>query len=87
VVDQVLLRAKVQPGQNVLDVGTGTGAVALRVARLVGAGKVVALDVSLEMLRVAKNRAEAAGLTNVRFNEGRAESLPVDNALTEIIVR
>ena len=86
VVDQVLLRAKVQPGQDVLDLGTGTGAVALRVARLVGAGKVVAVDVSPEMLRVTKMRAEAAGLTNVSFNEGRAESLPVDNASTDVII-
>ena len=86
VVDQVLLRAKVQRGQNVLDLGTGTGAVALRVAKLVGTGEVVALDISPQMLLLTKNRAEAAGLTNVRFKEGRAESLPVDDASTDVIL-
>jgi demethylmenaquinone methyltransferase/2-methoxy-6-polyprenyl-1,4-benzoquinol methylase len=54
------LAAYIQPGWQVLDVGTGTGALALRAA---GRGaEVVALDVNPAMLELARHKAEAAGL-------------------------
>ena len=56
------LAAKVEPGWRVLDLGTGTGALALRVARR--DAQVVAIDVNPAMLEVASSRAEAAGLAD-----------------------
>jgi SAM-dependent methyltransferase len=79
VVDQVMLRARLVPGLRVLDVGTGTGAVALRAAPLVRGGEVTGIDISPQMLNIARQRALAAELENVTFVEGRAEELPVED--------
>lgn len=56
------LTAHIQPGWRVLDLGTGTGALALRAAAR--GAEVVALDVNPAMLAVARRKAEAAGLAN-----------------------
>ena len=79
VVDGVVRRAGLRAGDQVLDLGTGTGAVAVRAASLVGArGHVTGVDISREMLARARQRAEATGLRNATFREGRAEAIPAD---------
>src|SRR5689334_25023175 len=71
VVAGVVRRAGLQAGDRVLDLGTGTGAVAVQAASLVGAsGTVTGVDISQEMLARARQRAEAMGLRNVTFREG-----------------
>ncbi len=68
--------AEVGEGKWVLDVATGIGEPALTAAKRVGPqGKVVGIDLSKRMLAVAEERARAAGLTNVSFQEGDAETL------------
>jgi SAM-dependent methyltransferase len=77
VVECVLARANLQPGETALDLGTGTGSVAFAAAARVGAGgRITAVDISPEML--AKARAGAAGLSlaNIDFEEGRGEAIP-----------
>jgi SAM-dependent methyltransferase len=87
VVEQVLQRAALVPGQHVLDLGTGTGAVALRAAPLVApSGAVVAVDLSPAMLRVAQHRAEALGVRNLHCREGRAEAIPVDDGTCDVVL-
>jgi SAM-dependent methyltransferase len=79
VIEHVIARAALQPGQRVLDLGTGTGAVAERAAALVSpGGEVLGVDISVEMLAQARRRLAARGFDNVAFREGRAEALPVD---------
>src|SRR5215475_13577213 len=59
-VEQVITRAALQPGQHVLDLGTGTGSVALHAASLVGpGGAVLGIDISPAVLSVAQQRATA----------------------------
>ena len=59
-----------QPGMTVLDAGCGPGRLTVPLARQVGAhGDVVAVDIQPGMLRRARDKAQAAGLTNVRFVE------------------
>src|SRR4029450_115454 len=66
VVEQVITRAALQPGQHVLALGTGTGSVALQAASLVGpGGEVLGVDISPEMLAVAHQRATARGVSTV----------------------
>ena len=87
VVEQVIMRAALQPEQHVLDLGTGTGSVALHAASLVGpGGAVLGIDISPAMLTVAQQRATAGGLTNVRFREGRAEAIPADDGHFHVVL-
>lgn len=84
VVENVIARAGLEPGHRVLDLGTGTGAVAERAAPVVG--QVVGVDVSAEMLALAQQRIAARGLTNVAFREGRAEELPADDGSFDAVL-
>lgn len=74
--DRLVQSAAPSNGDRVLDIGCGTGIVARTVCPLVGAtGTVTGLDASPNMLAVARNRAEQAGL-QVDWQEGSAEQLP-----------
>ncbi len=65
------------PGMQVLDIATGTGEPAITLARRVGpSGHVTALDVSSELLGIAKKRARDRGLVNFSTVEADAHSLP-----------
>src|SRR5918995_4869518 len=68
--------AGVEPGSRVLDVAAGYGEPSLTAAAVAGAeGKVVATDISPEMLAYGRERAAAADLKNVEFVESDAASL------------
>jgi SAM-dependent methyltransferase len=74
--ERIVHVAGVEPGMRVLDLCTGLGEPALRVARAVGArGSVVGADLARPMLEFARERASAAGLANVRFAEMEGEQL------------
>src|SRR5437660_802974 len=77
IIDGVIRRAALRPGQQVLDLGSGTGSVAVRAASAVmSGGTVTAVDISPEMLGLARQRALSMGLGNITFLEGRAEEIP-----------
>jgi SAM-dependent methyltransferase len=68
--------AGVRPGSRVLDVAAGYGEPALTAARAAGPeGRVVATDISAEMLAFGRERAAAAGLDNLEFIESDASGL------------
>lgn len=72
--ERIVERLAPQPGERVLDVGCGNGALSLMLAPVVGAGgSVVGLDISGPMLATAASRASAAGLSNVTFEKGDAQ--------------
>ena len=74
--DRLVDLAGVAPGKRVLDIATGIGEPALSAASRVGsAGRVVATDISKQMLDIARIRASTAGVTNVEFLEADAERL------------
>src|SRR5215813_1917143 len=76
VIEQVLKRADLRPGETVLDLGTGTGAVAILAATQVGTtGCIKAVDISPEMLTKARERIQNLHLTNIDLAEGRAEAI------------
>jgi ubiquinone/menaquinone biosynthesis C-methylase UbiE len=80
VVEAVVARADLGTNKDVLDLGTGTGAVAERAAIAVRPnGRVVGVDISPDMLALARRRAATRDLDNLALLEGRAESIPVDD--------
>jgi len=78
--------AGLAPGETVLDVGCGTGALAVVAARRVGpTGRVHGVDASPEMIAQARAKAEKAGV-DVAFDVARAESLPVADASVDVVL-
>ena len=78
---------RLEPGERVLDVGSGAGTDSLVAAQMVGpTGSVTGIDMTPEML--AKSRAAAAqmGLGNVTFIEADAERLPFDDASFDVVI-
>jgi SAM-dependent methyltransferase len=75
-----------RPGETVLDLGSGAGIDALLAARWVGAaGRVIGVDMTLEMLDRARANAAAAGFDQVEFRSGRLESLPVESESVDAV--
>lgn len=86
VVAYTIRRAELRPDNRVLDIGTGTGALALAAASHIGKeGDVTGIDISPDMLAIARGRARHAGLANVEFAEGRAESIPAKDGEFDVI--
>ncbi len=79
--------ARLKQGENVLDVGTGTGATAVVAADLVGKrGKVLAVDNSRGMLTVARLKARKMGLTNIKFRLAGLASLQLPRESFDAVI-
>jgi SAM-dependent methyltransferase len=87
IVEGCIARAGIRAGESVLDLGTGTGSAAVRAATAVGpSGSVTAVDLSTEMLELARRRVEEAQLLNVDLREGRAEEIPAPAGAFDVVV-
>ena len=76
-----------EPGQTVLDLGSGGGIDVLLSAKRVGpTGKVYGLDMTDEMLALARENQRKAGATNVEFLKGTIESIPLPNDSVDVII-
>jgi SAM-dependent methyltransferase len=79
--------AKLQPGETVLDLGSGGGLDCFLAARQVGPeGRVIGVDMTPEMVARARQSAERLGLKNVEFREGYLEALPVDSGTVDAVI-
>ena len=86
-IEPLMEMAGLQKGQRVLDLGTGTGQVALAAARLVGdSGKVIGLDIAPGLIKKAKEQAEISGLSWVEFVQGDAEQLHFADESFDIVL-
>jgi ubiquinone/menaquinone biosynthesis C-methylase UbiE len=79
--------AELKPGEVVLDLGSGGGIDVLLSARRVGpAGKAYGLDMTDEMLTLARENQRNAGLTNVEFLKGEIEHIPLPDNSVDVII-
>ncbi|MGW6128772.1 arsenite methyltransferase [Cellulomonas sp. NPDC055163] len=79
--------ADLRPGERVLDLGSGGGIDVLLSARRVGpTGFAYGVDMTPEMLDLARSNAATAGATNVEFLEGRIEALPLPDAAVDVVI-
>jgi arsenite methyltransferase len=79
--------AELKPGEVVLDLGSGGGIDVLLSARRVGpAGKAYGLDMTDEMLALARENQAKSGLTNVEFLKGEIENIPLPDNSVDVIV-
>jgi arsenite methyltransferase len=76
-----------EPGQTVLDLGSGGGIDVLLSAKRVGpTGKVYGLDMTDEMLALARENQRRAGATNVEFLKGTIEAIPLPDNSVDVII-
>mgnify|MGYP001767051627 CR=1 FL=1 len=79
--------AELQPGQTVLDLGSGGGLDCILAAQKVGeTGHVIGVDMTPEMLEKARANVKRLGLKNVEFRQGYLEALPVDADSVDVII-
>ncbi|HUK88458.1 MAG TPA: arsenite methyltransferase [Terriglobales bacterium] len=82
-----LALADLQPGMTVLDLGSGAGFDAFLAWRRVGpAGRVIGVDMTDDMLALARKNAADLGAGNVEFRKGQIERLPVDDAAVDFVI-
>jgi arsenite methyltransferase len=79
--------AELREGETVLDLGSGGGIDVLLSARRVGStGRAIGVDMTDEMLALARRNAAEAGASNVEFRKGTIEQLPIDDASVDVVI-
>jgi SAM-dependent methyltransferase len=82
-----LALTQVQPGMTVLDLGSGAGFDAFLAWSRVGSeGRVIGVDMTDDMLELARQNASKRGATNVEFRKGHIEALPVESASVDYVI-
>jgi len=79
--------ASLKEGETVLDLGSGAGIDCFLAADRVGpTGRVIGVDMTPDMLSLARRNARKAGVKNVEFREGEIEHLPVEDSSVDVII-
>src|SRR5258706_6895863 len=79
--------AELREGETVLDLGSGGGIDVLPSARRVGStGRAIGVDMTDEMLALARGNAAEAGAANVEFRQGTIENLPLAHASVDVVI-
>jgi len=79
--------ASLKTGETVLDLGSGGGIDCFLAARKVGPeGRVIGVDMTTEMIDLARKNAGKSGLKNVEFRLGEIESLPVEDGTIDAVI-
>jgi ubiquinone/menaquinone biosynthesis C-methylase UbiE len=87
VINNLMAKSFLMSGERVIDLGTGTGAVAIVASEEVGAdGHITGIDISSDMLKRAQIVLDKLAIANVSLAEGRAESIPSDDNTCDAIL-
>jgi SAM-dependent methyltransferase len=83
----LMREAALQPGERVLDVGSGGGGTTINAAALVApVGTVVGFDLSRQLVALARDRARQVGATNITFAVGDAQTDPIPGAPFDVVI-
>src|SRR4051794_14535731 len=79
--------ANLREGETVVDLGSGGGLDVFLAARKVGpSGRAIGIDMTDEMIALARRNAEKSGLTNVAFHQASIDRLPLDDASVDCVI-
>ena len=86
ITERLLLNAGIRPGMRVLDIGCAAGDVAMLAGEMVGpSGAVIGIDRNSEVLATARDRAQASGLSHIKFEMASPETL-IDDDLFDLVI-
>jgi len=82
-----IFAADLQPGETVLDLGSGGGLDCFLAARRVGStGSVIGVDMTVEMIERSRENASRLGFNNIEFRDGYLENLPVKDQSIDVVI-
>lgn len=82
-----LALTEIKPGMTVVDLGSGAGFDAFLAWNRVGpTGRVIGVDMTDDMLALARANAEKRGATNVEFRKGKIEQLPIESGTVDYVI-
>jgi SAM-dependent methyltransferase len=82
----VLDLARIEGDELVVDLGSGTGTDSFAAAGRLDRGAVIGVDMTPDQVRAAQRVAQAHGIANVRFTEGRIDALPVEDGSADLVI-
>jgi ubiquinone/menaquinone biosynthesis C-methylase UbiE len=78
--------APLEQGATIVELGTGPAHLAIELCKLCPQAKIIGLDPSEEMLRIARKNAEAAGASGLEVRPGTAENIPLESGSADLVV-
>ncbi len=78
--------APLERGATIVDLGTGSGLLSIELGKLLPQVKIIGVDPSNEMLRIARKNAHEAGMSNYETRLGRAEEMPIESDSVNLVV-
>jgi ubiquinone/menaquinone biosynthesis C-methylase UbiE len=78
--------APMESGSTIVDLGTGPGLLSIELHKLLPQAKIMGIDLSSDMLEIARRNAEEAGMSNFETRLGKAEEIPIESNSVNLVV-
>jgi ubiquinone/menaquinone biosynthesis C-methylase UbiE len=78
--------APMESGSTIVDLGTGPGILSIELYKLLPQAKIIGIDLSSDMLEIARSNANEAGMSNFETRLGKAEEIPVESNSVNLVV-